>query len=153
MSEKEKPKALQIIIGLIFMVAMVFFGPKLFNYSNNSSKSSSGGGYNNVDKQLLKASSEFNTQTPFMLDEDTSFDNMIAFPDKILQCNLTIVDMTKEEIDPDYFENVKSLVIDLMRNDTDMEFFRQHNVTIKLAYKDMENVFIKYENITPDMYK
>ncbi|MDR3287507.1 MAG: hypothetical protein LBT27_08695 [Prevotellaceae bacterium] len=154
--EKNNPLAKfgQILLGLVIIAVLVFAANnigKLGRPNNNRPDNAD----MEINKTLSAMASKFNETAPFMIDENTRFDNMIALPGNVLQGNFTAINMTKDEIDPDYFENeLKPMVINQIQTNPDMQNFRKHsNVTIRYYYKDKNGVFIAKIEVTPDNYE
>ena len=160
METKPKNKLAEIgktILGIIILIIMVlniytYFNGNKSNYNSRTDRD------REIDRQLTEIASQFNENAPFMIDENTRFDNMIATPGKILQYNYTLVDMTKEEFDEydeeyDYIDGTMlPMIINQLKTHPQMERFRKMQITLRSYYRDMNGVYITELEVTPSMY-
>ncbi len=147
MAEKKENKVVQGIIGLVFIVLMAFFVPKLWD--NSDGKNS-----NSIDKSLKQAVDKINEQAPFMIDANTRFDEMTIVSSRTLQYNFTAVNLTKDDVDVEEFEDyLVTMAANQMRTNPRAERFRKLKVTVIYSYVDMNGDFICDVTITPDMYQ
>ena len=147
MAEKKENKTVQIIVGLVLIVLMAFFVPKLFNSSGRNSGSS-------ANKALKEAVAKINEQAPFMIDANTQFDEMVLVNSRTLKYNFTAINMTKEDVDVEEFkESLIPMAVNQMRTNPQAERIRKLEVTVIYSYVDMNGEFICDITITPDMYQ
>ncbi len=101
----------------------------------------------------MDATSELNKTCPIMIDEDTRLDNAIALPGKVFQYNYTLNAYTKEEVRVDTAQKyLFPGIINNVKTNPDMHYFRDHQVTITFNYRDSDGVFITKFSVTHDMY-
>jgi len=160
METKPKNKLAEIgktVLGIIILVIMVLNVYTYFN-GNKSNYNSRTDRDREIDKQLTEIASQFNENAPFMIDENTRFDNMIAIPGKIMQYSCTLLNMTKEEFDEfdeeyDYIEGTMlPTIINQLKTNPQMERFRKMQITLRYYYRDMNGVYITNIEVTPSMY-
>ncbi|MDR3227527.1 MAG: hypothetical protein LBT56_07650 [Prevotellaceae bacterium] len=135
------------VLGLVIIVALAY------NFLHQRQDRQQDKNQDIIEEQLVITASKYNEKAPFMIDENTRFDNMIALPGRVLQYNFTAINMTKDEIEPNYFENeMKPIMINQIRTNPD-ETFRKHKVTLRFYYKDKDGVFVSKIEVTPEMYE
>jgi len=126
-----------IIIGLIVMVLI----QQLFIKNPG------------FDKAMMKAASELNKTCPVMVDRETQLDNAIALPDKVFQYNYTLVNIGKDSIDIQSFENyMKPMLLNKVKNAPELKMYRDNKVTMAYSYKDKDGVFLTKIYITSSDY-
>jgi len=107
-----------------------------------------------IDKVLMEAASEINKTLPIMVDQYTRLDNTIALPDKSLQYNYTLVELTAEEVNVDTIKKyMEPTIINTVRTSPDLKIYRENKVTMIYNYKDKNGVFVYKLSVTPDMYQ
>lgn len=81
-------------------------------------------------------------------------DNAIALPNNSFQYNYTIISNEKSEINLDTAKkNIEPGIINRVKTDPDLKFFRDRKVTMIYNYCDRNGVFVVKYSVTPDMYK
>ena len=141
--KKDKRKKLVgIIVGAVafglsyFAVQQIFFAPP------------------SIDKILMKTASEMNKTCPIMADQFTRLDNVLALPDNSFQYNYTVINNSKSEINLDTAKKyIEPVIINRVRTDPGLKFFREKKVTMIYNYQDKNGVFVVKYTVTPDMYK
>jgi hypothetical protein len=105
------------------------------------------------DKAMMKAASELNKTCPVMVDRETQLDNAIALPDKVFQYNYTLVNIGKDSIDIQSFENyMKPMLLNKVKNAPELKMYRDNKVTMAYSYKDKDGVFLTKILITSSDY-
>jgi ribosomal protein L37E len=107
-----------------------------------------------IDKAMMKVANEINKTCPIMLDADTRLDNTIALPNKVFQYNYTLVNWEKSTIDTVALKNyVEPRVINDVKTNPQMQFQRDHKVTMGYYYKDKEGAYVCAVYVTPADYE
>lgn len=107
----------------------------------------------NFDKEMMRTASQINETCPIMVDSDTQLDNAISLPGNIFQYNYTLINFTKEQIDLEDFESkMKPIILNFVKTNPDLEFFREHQTTLKYSYKDKTGVFLLSIAVGPEQY-
>jgi ribosomal protein L37E len=107
-----------------------------------------------LDKQLMAAASELNKTCPIIVDVETQLDNTVALPDNTFQYNYTLVRLDKSAIDSIKLKaNLEPSIIEQLKTNPQMKFFRENNVTMNYLYKDMNKQYIALISIKPEMYQ
>jgi hypothetical protein len=103
---------------------------------------------------LGKVTDEVNKTCPKMIDKETRLDNTIALSDRTIQYNYTMVNLEKESIDIDYFEeNLKPIILNEVKTNPGLKNFRENKVTMSYYYKDKNGKFLIKLKFNPDSYK
>ena len=112
------------------------------------------GSGNSLDASLMHAASEINKSCPMMVDRETRLDNTVAGSGKTLIYNYTLVNFTRAQIDTTVFESsLKPRMINAVKTNTGMKYFRDNNVTLDYRYSDKDGVFVMDIKITPEEYR
>ena len=107
-----------------------------------------------LDKVLIKTSSEINKSCPIMIDSVTRLDNTTALPSKILQYNYTLISMEKEKVDIIELRSyLEQKIINNVRTNPDLKFFRDNKVKTNYYYKDKVGIYLFTISVTPEQYK
>ncbi|MDR0790480.1 MAG: zinc ribbon domain-containing protein [Bacteroidales bacterium] len=138
---KLKKSVRGVIIGFVVM-AIISYGVQYYLTSNS------------IDKQLGLIASEWNKNLPMMVDAATRLDNMMVLPQKTLQYTYT-VSVLLEDITIDTAELKKPIMencINNARTNPDMDYMREHKVTMKYYYKDLQGRYIFSFYVKPEDY-
>jgi len=132
---------------LEFIVGAVFFGVSYFAVQQLFFKAPS------IDKVLMNTASEINKNCPAMVDEYTRLDNAIALPNGTFEYNYTIINHVKTEINLDTAKKyIEPVLLNRVKTDPDLKFFRDRDVSLIYNYRDKNGVFVVKYSITPDRY-
>ena len=111
-------------------------------------------GVPSYDKAMMQVASELNKTCPIMVDEYTQLDNAVALPNNTFQYNYTLVDLLKEEVNIDTVKKyIEPAILNNVRSNPDMKYFRDNNTTLVYYYKDKSGVFVHKYSVTPEMYR
>lgn len=107
-----------------------------------------------IDKELVKVSSEINKNCPIVIDQYLILDNTSAYPNKTLQYNYSLVNIEKSEVNLDTVKKyVFGGILENVKNNPDMKTLKDNNVTFNYYYKDKNGKFVTKHIVTPEMYK
>jgi hypothetical protein len=107
-----------------------------------------------IDKQLTGFANEFNKTCPMIVNEHTTLKNVVALPDKTIQYNYMLIEMTKAEVKIDTLKKyLFPSILQTVKTDPSMKLFRDNKVTIKYNYADKNGVFVTEYIIKPNMYE
>lgn len=104
---------------------------------------------------MVKAANKLNKTCPLMVDSITRLDNAVAvpYPSNIFQYNYTLLKVPQENVS---YEEIKAglepVIVNYVRTSPDMKHMRDHNVTVKYAYKDVEGVHLFTIEVKPEQY-
>jgi hypothetical protein len=128
---------LGFVVGFIimFFVAQSFFKPTF-------------------DKQLVEFANEFNKNCPMNIDEYTTLKNVVALPNKTVQYNYILVGITKAEVKIDTVKKyVFPGVLQNVKSNPEMKFFRDNKVTLNYYFSDKNGEFVTEYIVKPEMYE
>ncbi len=107
-----------------------------------------------VDTAIMEAASEINKSCPIMVDKDTRLDNVLAMPNNSLQYNYTLVNFEDNTIEVDELTDyLRPLIVNNIKTNPDMKWYKDNKVTFLYNYKDMKGVFILKLKVIPDEYE
>ncbi len=107
-----------------------------------------------VETELAKVAEDMNRGCPFQVDELTVLVNVRALPNKTIQYNYKLNNMTKAEINLDTVK--KYIFPGLLKNakeNPEAKSFRDKEITIKYNYSDKNGEHVTEYVVTPNMYK
>jgi hypothetical protein len=111
-------------------------------------------GKNNFDKILVEAANEVNKTLPIMVDSETRLDSTMALPNKEYSYFYTLINYSVDEIDAVQFEKeMRPGIINQVKTNSDLEVFRNNNVTLNYVYRDKNLSEIVKIKVTPKDYK
>ncbi|MFC0878841.1 zinc-ribbon domain-containing protein [Saccharicrinis sp. FJH2] len=107
-----------------------------------------------LDKVLAKTANEINKTCPVMVDQFTQLDNVAAMPNNCFQYNYTLIENTINEVNLDTAAKyVRPNIINNVKTNPDLKYFRDNDVTLIYNYRDKNGVFVVKYDITPETYK
>jgi hypothetical protein len=105
------------------------------------------------DMVLMEAASELNKSCPMMVDEITRLDNAVALPTNEFQYNYSLVGLTIAEINVDTLvKYIEPGVINNVKNNPDLKFYRDNNTTLTYIYRDKNGELVHQFSVTPEEY-
>ncbi|MDR3287506.1 MAG: hypothetical protein LBT27_08690 [Prevotellaceae bacterium] len=137
----------QILLGLVIIALLVFAASNIGKFGKTNNHDAE------VNKTITDMIKKYNDNAPFMISEGIRFENITALPNRILQYNLSFINMTVDEININNFESEIPVIINQIRTNPDMEYFRKNKMSLQYSYKDKDGVFVTNIDITPDMYE
>ena len=88
-----------------------------------------------------------------MVDKDTRLDNAVALPGNVFQYNYTLINLNKDEVNPDTVKKyIEPAIINGVRTNPDLKIYRDNKTTMTYSYRDKNGVFILKIPVTPEMY-
>jgi hypothetical protein len=104
-----------------------------------------------IEKALIKASSEANKTVPLMLDAETRLDGTSAGPGRVLTYNYTLVDVTKNDrLDTKTFEaRVRPNILNEYKTTAGLKALRAAEVAMRHRFSDRDGVFITEIVVAP----
>ncbi|MGC4041143.1 MAG: hypothetical protein QM710_10250 [Flavobacterium sp.] len=140
-AKQGKNSPLRAVMIFIIFFGGAFFGTKLFMKPS-------------VDKELAKVAESVNKTCPMQIDQFTTLKNVVTLPNKTIQYNCQLNQLTKAEIQMDIVKkDVFPKLLKNVKENPQMESFRDNDVTIRYSYTDKNNEFVTEYVITPKMYK
>jgi hypothetical protein len=151
MDDKSKnDKSKKIYQGLLLVFFGLVAGFLISRYGCNNF----GCNKSSFDYTLAEAANEINQHLPMMIDSETRIDSTIALPGKTFQYFYTLVNFSKDQLDAEDFEKrLRSIILNSIKTNSDMENFRKNEVTLVYLYRDKDGKeFLKF-TFSPDDYK
>ena len=109
------------------------------------------GGGKFSEEELAKAKIEMNKSLPMQIDEYTRADSA-SFNGEILNYYYTI-SLSKDKIDVDVLDqNLSSSILQNIKNASELEVFKDRNVTFTYIYRDINSELFYTYKVTADMY-
>ena len=138
------------IIGIIVgIVVGILVGAAVFNLTQKYSSQKL-----NIDKVLVKISSEMNENLPAMIDAITRLDNVMALPNKAIQYNYTLISADIEDLDIDALKKfLEQQIININTTNPDLKYFRDNNIIMKYYYKDEYGKYLFTIVFDPEQHK
>jgi hypothetical protein len=144
MAKKNKTKASTVIGAIIGILLMVF----VFNVMPYLKGDEAG-----FNKELVQIANEFNKSCPMVVDNETQLDNVVALPNNVLQYNYTLMNLSKEDINPEELKaGIEPGILNNVRTNPDMKMFRDKRTTLAYYYTDKNGAFVVKLTVTPEMY-
>ncbi|MFH1005832.1 MAG: zinc ribbon domain-containing protein [Bacteroidota bacterium] len=138
--QDRKKKIISTTVGMICF-ALAYYGVQQLFFPS-------------FDKQLVKIADELNKTCPVMIDQYTRWDNIMPLPNNSFQYNYTIIGNSKSEINLDTAKKyIKPNIINNVKKNPDLKFFRDHKTTLIYNYRDKNGEFVLNFSVTPDMYE
>ncbi len=108
-----------------------------------------------VMKQIwIKTANEINTNCPLMIDNITRLDNAMYIPKKTFQYTYTLVNMPDSNINTNELKaNLEPNVTNFVKTNPDLKMMRDHDMTLKYYYQDINKTHLFTITVTPDDYK
>jgi len=92
------------------------------------------------DKQLKMLSAEINKSTPLLVDENTRLDRTETKRGEIFLYHYTLVNMEKGKFEEEELrEFLWTQILDNIKNNPDLQYFRAHGAAMTYSYKDKNN--------------
>ena len=89
------------------------------------------------DSQLSELAIEINKDLPRIIDTETRLDSVTALPNKILQYNQTLINISIEEVNIDDFKTTMyRKVSEFLRTNPELKFLRDKKIGVVYQYSD-----------------
>ena len=141
-------KYFPIIIGIVIFV-LAFFATRHFLSSSAADSIS-------TEEALINAATETNQQCPMMINGETKLDNVMSLPNNTFQHSYTLVNVSLIEVSDSLEsmkETLKSVLITDLKNNPDLNVFKENKTTMVYYYSDRDGNSILEITITPDLYQ
>lgn len=140
---------MKITVSLIISIILLF---SACGGNNTTTKNKTDNTPRDVEAELMRTAEKYNAQAPFMINETTRFDSMSILPERIMQYNVTMTNLTKEETVIEYFEEQIPVLAEQIKSSIPPNLAND-NVTFAYSYSDKNGMFVHKISITPNMYK
>jgi hypothetical protein len=137
-----KRKKVILFLSLIIILTSAFAVKKLF-FTDSA-----------FDKQLKMLSTEINKSTPLLVDENTRLDRTETKRGEIFLYHYTLVNMEKGKFEEEELrEFLRTQILDNIKNNPDLQYFRQYGKAMTYTYKDKNNARLFDLTFTEKDYK
>ncbi len=106
---------------------------------------------------LKRIAGEINETMPIVVERGLRCENVRALTGRKFQYNFTITDLLKKDVDTTLVKNFiakrKPVLINAIRSDSSMQFFRQQNVIFIYTYRDKYSSYLYNITIQPENYQ
>jgi len=110
-----------------------------------------------IDKALADVVNEINAVCPITVDSETRLDNCVALPGKNIRYNYTLVNFANGDLSESQITQIKDelrpSIINQIKSASDMQKFRDYEVTIKYVYKSNDSFELFSITVAPKDYK
>lgn len=131
-----------LFFGLIIVLTSAFAVKKLF-FTDSA-----------FDKQLKLLSTEINKTTPVMVDQNTRLDRTETKRGEVFLYHYTLVSMEKGNFEEDGLkEFLRAQILDNIKNNPDLQFFRVQGAAMTYSYKDKNNAHLFDITFTSEDYR
>lgn len=104
-----------------------------------------------TDKEVLKFVKGMNKNCPSMVDPETRLDEVIAFADKNLQFNYTLIHMIKDSLPVTRLKNyMEPVILNKIKNSGTLKQFINKKLTWIYSYNDKNGDFIFKVTYSPE---
>ncbi len=109
--------------------------------------------FSSIDTVIQKSAKEINRTCPIKIDEFTQLDSVTMPAKKTIQYNYTLIDMGKDEINPDTVEKyIKAQLIETVKTQKKLTIYRKNKVTFIYQYYDKNKNPVYRLPIPPEVY-
>ncbi|MDR0683956.1 MAG: hypothetical protein LBF83_02365 [Spirochaetaceae bacterium] len=106
-----------------------------------------------VDAFLSSCADEANKDLPEMIDSETRFDKTMALSNRIFQYHFTLINQSKEEINPEEFKNnIQPSILNNLKTNSAFTDFKNYKVTVEYFYHDKNDNEILKLTYKPNDY-
>ena len=131
----------QIIVGITAALCSYYFTQKLFTKKD-------------LLTELKTAALEVNKITPMQIDQFSRLDSASTKGKTNFIYHYTLIDIDKSEVNIDTVNKyIRTDIIDNVKNSSELETFKDNNVTIDYRYYDKNGEFTLEISVTPEIYK
>lgn len=131
-----------LLFGLMIVLTSAFAVKKIF-YTDSA-----------FDKQLQLLSTEINKTTPIMVDQNTRLDRTETKRGEVFLYHYTLVNMEKGNFEEEELkEFLRVQILDNIKNNPDLQYFRAHGAAMTYSYKDKNNAHLFDLTFTSDDYR
>lgn len=142
-------------LGIIILLACMVL---IKDYAKYKEKNKDDSTVNNLTKEnlpelLQEFSEKTNRKCPMVVDKNTRLDNTIVLSNKTVQYNYTFINLEKKDFNFKGIEShFKPNILNNVKTNPGLKFFRDNKVTLSYSYKDKNGNFIFKYKVSPDLY-
>lgn len=107
-----------------------------------------------ADKEMIELVAKYNENCPLKIQEGIRLDNVTLPKDKVVQYNLTLLNVEKEKAEIETIKhNIEQSLISTTKANPGLKAFRDNNFTLIYNYDDKKEDYLFEITITPEQYK
>ena len=108
----------------------------------------------NIENRLVQTADEINKTCPVEIDEGTILKSASVMPNKTLQYNFQLTNITKAEVKLDTVKKyLFPSILQKVKENPDMQDIRDLKITLNYSYVDKNGIFVTKYVIKPEMYE
>ncbi|URC13348.1 hypothetical protein [Flavobacterium sp. B183] len=107
-----------------------------------------------TDKGMIELVAKYNENCPLTIQEGIRLDNVTLPKDKVVQYNLTLLNVEKETAEIEVIKrNIEESLLSTVKANPGLKAFRDNDFTLIYNYDDKKENYLFQIMITPDQYK
>lgn len=107
-----------------------------------------------TDKEMVELVAKYNQNCPLVIQEGIRLDNVTLPKDKIVQYNLTLLNVEKESAEIETIKkNIEESLLSTVKENPGLQTFRDNDFTLIYNYDDKKENYLFEITITPEQYK
>ena len=131
------------VVLILLLVSSVFFATRVLFPKHSD-----------LEQKLLLEANEINKTCPLIVDDATRLDNAVVYPNNVYQYNYTLVNLTRNDINPEVaIKSLEPKIIENVKKDVALKTLKEAFTTLNFSYRDRNGEFVFRIIITPDKYK
>ncbi|SNR71224.1 hypothetical protein [Flavobacterium sp. ov086] len=107
-----------------------------------------------TDKEMVELVEKYNQNCPLVIQEGIRLDNVTLPKDKVVQYNLTLLNVEKESAEIETIKkNIGESLLSTVKANPGLQTFRDNDFTLIYNYDDKKENYLFEITITPEQYK
>ncbi|BFM42541.1 hypothetical protein CFS9_11820 [Flavobacterium sp. CFS9] len=107
-----------------------------------------------TDKAMIELVAKYNDNCPLNIQEGIRLDNVTLPKDKVVQYNLTLLNVEKETAEIEVIKrNIEESLLSTVKANPGLKAFRDNDFTLIYNYDDKKENYLFQITITPSQYK
>ncbi|GIQ60288.1 hypothetical protein ACHRVW_13660 [Flavobacterium collinsii] len=107
-----------------------------------------------TDKGMIELVAKYNENCPLVIQEGIRLDNVTLPKDKVVQYNLTLLNVEKETAEIETIkQNIEASLLSTVKANPGLKAFRDSDFTLIYNYDDKKENYLFQITITPNQYK
>lgn len=107
-----------------------------------------------TDKGMIELVAKYNENCPLTIQEGIRLDNVTLPKDKVVQYNLTLLNVEKETAEIEVIKrNIEESLLSTVKANPGLKAFRDNDFTLIYNYDDKKENYLFQVTITPSQYK
>ncbi|AYN06130.1 hypothetical protein [Flavobacterium sp. 140616W15] len=145
MQEKESKRKQNIWLIITIGIALVLVGFFQFYFYESADE---------VKTEVKELVVKYNKNCPLTIQEGIRLDSVSLHEDKVVQYNLTLLNVEKETADVAVIhEEIEKSLLSTAKANSGLEVFRENDFTLVYSYNDKKKAFLFKVTVLPSQYK